>query len=158
MRPFEGGTAQRSLPSIKAFAAEPAVRWLERNLAPSARGRVLTVFAYGSYLGWRLPTLSQSIDTRGGIFPDSAALPDLDVARGATHLGPWRSSDLAIVPLTFPVARVLDEDPDWLKIGVCDPSPWAPTAPRAGLWVRRRWWSGARKADSSLPRGGVLKL
>jgi hypothetical protein len=156
MSRYEGGVSQRSLPSIKAFAAEPAARWLERGLTPGAQGRLLTVFGYGSYLKWRVPSLSESIDSRGGIFPDSAALPDVELERGKEHLGPWRSADLAIVPITYPVAKVLDEDPAWQRIGLSEPAPWSVHEPRAGLWVRREWWSTAGRADAVVPANGIL--
>jgi hypothetical protein len=156
MSRYEGDVSQRSLPSIKAFAAEPAARWLERSLKPGARGKLLTVFGYGSYLKWRVPSLSESIDSRGGIFPDSAALPDVELKRGKDHLGPWKSADLAVVPITYPVAKVLDEDPEWQRIGLCERAPWSDKEPRAGLWVRRVWWRSSGRADAELPANGIL--
>jgi hypothetical protein len=145
---YEGTVSQRTLPSVKAYAAEPAARWLERNMRIGASGRVLTVFNYGSYLQWRLPSLSMSIDGRT-IFPDSAALPDAIAERGVAYLGPWHSADLAVVPLTYPVAAKLDADSGWIRIGTAVSPPWAPEVPRAALWVRRDWWSRAGKPGST---------
>ena len=55
----------RTLPSLKAFASEPAARWLETHATIPPGTRLLTTFNYGSYLKWRLPQLSESIDSRG---------------------------------------------------------------------------------------------
>ena len=144
LRPLERLDGRRSLPSLKAYAAEPAAAWLEQELRPAARGRLLTTFAYGSYLAWRLPGLSASSDSRT-IFPDSVALPDVPARPDSVHdvLGPWRSADLAIVPVTYPVAAVLDTAAGWRRVGVAEASAWSPDAPRAGLWVRVAWWAGA---------------
>jgi hypothetical protein len=103
---------------------------------------VLTAFHYGSYLAWRLPSYSASIDGRT-IFPDSAARPEayhIAVA-GAPPLGPWRSADLAIVPLKFPVAGVLDTARGWRRVAAVDSSARVPLA--LGLWVRDAWWARA---------------
>lgn len=145
--PLERLDGRRSLPSLKAYAAEPAAAWLERALRPEARGRLLTTFAYGSYLAWRLPELSASTDSRT-IFPDSVALPDVPTRPDGAHdpLGPWRSADLAIVPVTYPVAAVLDTAAGWRRVGVAEASEWSPDAPRAGLWVRSAWWARAGRA------------
>ena len=156
LRPHEGDTNVRTLPSVKAFAAEPAARWLERHMRTGAPGRALTTFTYGSYLEWRLPSLSESIDGRT-IFPDSAALPDAFAEHGVAHHGPWRSADLAIVPMTYPVTSLLDKDSAWIRVGVAEAAPWAATAPRAGLWVRRAWWQHAGKSEVERPLDGVLR-
>ena len=156
LRPHEGDTRRRTLPSVKAFAAEPAARWIEQHKLPDAAGRVLTVFNYGSYLQWRMPSLSESIDGRT-IFPDSASLPDAFAEHGVAYFGPWQSADLAIVPITYPVAAKLDADSGWLRIGVAAPAPWAASAPRAGLWVRRAWWRRAGKGETERPLNGVLR-
>ena len=112
-----------------------------------APGRLLTTFEYGSYLRWRLPSLSESIDSRN-IFPDSVVL-STENHRGAPRLGPWRGADVAIFPESYPLARALDADPRWERVMVAPPPPWAPEARRAGLWRRRAWWQGAaRRAPS----------
>ncbi|MEO8561445.1 MAG: hypothetical protein ABI601_05185 [bacterium] len=151
---YEGGVVRRELPSLKGYATEPAARWLERNMQRGANGRLLTSFIYGSYLKWRVPSLSQSIDGRT-IFPDSAALPDAVAERTVIHLGPWRSADVAVVPLTYPVALTLDADASWCRVGVASPAPWDPSAPRAALWVRRAWWATVRMASDSSRCGPV---
>jgi hypothetical protein len=143
---YESAALHGQLPSLKGFASEPLARWLELHMRRDASGKLLTVFIYGSYLKWRLPSLSESIDGRT-IFPDSAALPDV-VWSGSVHLGPWRSADLAVVPLSYPVAAVLDADAAWCRVGVASPAPWDTIAPRAALWVRRAWWVSARAASA----------
>jgi hypothetical protein len=149
---YEIGVDHGALPSIKGYSSEPAARWLERNLREDARGRLLTTFSYGSYLQWRLPTLSVSIDGRT-IFPDSAALPDALAEGGRAALGPWKSADLAVVPVTYPVARMLDSAPDWVKIGDARPSEWATNAAPVGLWVRRSWWDRSHSGTRIPPDG-----
>jgi hypothetical protein len=137
-RVYEGGTERRMLPSLKAFAAEPAAKWLEAHAAIPEGTKLLTTFNYGSYLKWRLPALSESIDSRG-VFPDSAALPDVPSTDSKRAVGPWRSAEVAIVPVTYSVAAMLDGDPQWRRIGTAAPAPWAPNAPKAGLWVKQEW-------------------
>jgi hypothetical protein len=146
---LEGDTVIRRLPSIKAFAADPAASWLETNVRIPDGTRLLTTFNYGSYLKWRLPTISESIDSRG-VFPDSAALPDVPSAARGQHAGPWRSATVAVVPVNYPVAELLDADAQWRRIGTAAPAPWAPQAARAGLWVRRDWLNANRLSDASL--------
>jgi hypothetical protein len=154
-RAYESGIEVRRLPSLKAFASEPAAAWLESHATIPRDTRLLTTFYYGSYLKWRLPLLSESIDSRN-IFPDSVALPDIPSTSADRAMGPWQSSDLAIVPETFPVAGTLDHHPEWRKIGTAVPSPWAPAAPRAGLWAKRAWLASHVRAplpDSSIVLG-----
>ena len=139
----EAGTLQsRRLPSAAASGIEPIAEWLDCHLMPTAQGRLLTTFNFGSYARWRLPQLSESIDGRT-IFPDSAAAAEayfLPVRR-TLPLPPWRSADLAIVPVSYPVAGVLDTATAWRRV--------ATTADRngpaaiIGLWVRRDWWAQA---------------
>lgn len=106
------------------------------QLAARASGtRVLTVFDLGSYLTWRAPGFSPSIDGRT-IFPDSAALPDAVLPpTGAAErpLGPWRSANAAVVPLDYPVAAVLDTARGWERVATThiDASPLGPV----GLWL-----------------------
>lgn len=152
-RAYEGGMETRSLPSLKAFASEPAAHWLESHATIPPGTRLLTTFFYGSYLKWRLPGLSESIDSRN-IFPDSAALPDIPSTSAAREMGPWQSADLAIVPETFPVASILDRHPKWRRVGTAVPSPWAPTAPKVGLWGKREWL--ASHVRGPLPDSSVV--
>jgi hypothetical protein len=137
---------KRSLSGAAAITTEPLLAQLARLQVPV---RLLTVFDLGSYVPWRAPLVSESIDGRT-IFPDSAALPDavllpLDRTRA---LGPWQSANAAIVPLAYPVAAVLDSASGWLRL--------ATTSTRApmgaiGLWVRRDWYTGACKSSCSAP-------
>ena len=101
----------------------------------------MSTFVLGSYLTWRLPRLAQSIDSRG-LFPDSVTA--VEAFRLASDrdvpLGPWHSADLAIVPLRYGVAAVLDTAAGWQRL---DTTPGAPTASDSvGLWVRLAWWQG----------------
>lgn len=142
--PVEGGPAAvaRTLPSPAALLIEPSLAWLDRNAPRPIHGRLLTVFSYGSYVVWRMPGLSPSVDGRA-IFPDSASAPDAyrRSTSGPMPLGPWRSADVAIVPVSFPVASVLDTARGWQRIDVQGRArgagPWVP-----GLWVRTAWLEG----------------
>jgi len=132
------GAPDTDLSSPARRSVDPLATWLEVHARPTGRPKVLTVFNYGSYLTWRLPDYSMSIDGRS-IFPDSAARPDAyRVAHdGPLPFGPWQSADLAIVPLSYPVAAVLDSARDWKRVDTVpgDSSERLGT----GLWVRRSW-------------------
>lgn len=118
----------------------PLASWLDAHvrLTVGMRPRVLTNFDYGSYLTWRLHAYSMSIDGRT-IFPDSVAAPEAYrfADQGAVPLGPWRSSDLAIVPLRVPVAAVLDTATGWVRLDSVPAGPGVPLA--SGLWAREDW-------------------
>ena len=132
----------RRLPSSAAAGIEPIARWLDCHLRPASSGRLLTVFNFGSYARWRLPTLSESIDGRT-IFPDSVAAAETYVlpVRRALPLPPWRSADVAIVPISYPVAAVLDTAAGWRRVAITADV----NGPAAiiGLWVRTEWWGSA---------------
>lgn len=135
----EHRVSRRSLSGPAAIATEPLVAILARLDEPV---RLLTIFDFGSYVRWRAPLVSESIDSRG-IFPDSAALPDAAVmpADRTRPLGPWRSADAAIVPLSYPVATVLDTATGWERLATTDGN--SPMG-RIGLWVRRDWYAVRR--------------
>ena len=86
--------ASRQLPVPAAAVVEPLVRFIECNLTYPMGTHAYTAFNYGSYLVWRLPSLSYSIDGRN-IYPDSVAGAEaFQVANdGPMRLGPWRSAD-----------------------------------------------------------------
>jgi hypothetical protein len=137
---------RRSLSSPVAIATEPLLAQLARLEAPV---RLLTVFDLGSYVPWRAPLVSESIDGRT-IFPDSAALPDavlMPVAR-VRALGPWESANAAMVPLAYPVAAALDSASGWMRLTTT--STRAPLG-AIGLWVRRDWYAGICKPSCSAP-------
>lgn len=121
-------------------SVEPIAQWLDDHvrLTNGSRPHVLTNFDYGSYLTWRLPAYSMSIDGRT-IFPDSVAAPEAYrfADQGAIPLGPWREADLAIVPLRVPVAAVLDTATGWARLDSVPAGRGVPLA--AGLWVRKEW-------------------
>ena len=136
-------SANGGLVSPARESVEPLAAWLDTHARPSGRPKVLTVFNYGSYLTWRLPAYSMSVDGRS-IFPDSAAAPDAYrvAADGPFPLGPWRSADVAILPLTYPVAAVLDTASDWKRVDTAPASPL--TRSGSGLWIRRAWLENNR--------------
>jgi hypothetical protein len=143
IRSREGTVESRTLPGRWAVAAEPLASWLQSNARPTNRARLFTTFNFGSYLTWRLPDYSASIDSRT-IFPDSVALPEAYIVKDLadTSLGPWRSADVAIVPLDYAVASAIDRSPEWIRLA----RPDSASARRAlvGLWARRAWWDSVR--------------
>jgi hypothetical protein len=132
----------RRLPAAAASGIEPIAIWLDCAMKPGTEGRLLTTFNFGSYAKWRLPSLSESNDGRT-IFPDSAAAAEayfLPVRR-QLPLPPWRSADLAIVPLSYPVAGVLDTAAGWRRVATAADLNGPPAI--IGLWVRGAWWDSA---------------
>jgi len=136
---LDGRLGKGIVPAPRA-SVEPLVQWLEDHVrvTSGSRPRVLTNFDYGSYLTWRLPAYSMSIDGRT-IFPDSVAAPEAYrfADQGAIPLGPWREADLAIVPLRVPVAAVLDTAAGWVRLDSVAAGPGVPLA--SGLWAREDW-------------------
>lgn len=151
----EGNAISRRLPVSAGSAIEPLVVWLECSTEPGTRGRIFTWFNYGSYLTWRLPGYSASIDGRT-IFPDSVAKAGTLVSgllpRREQHV--WSSADLAIVPLYFGVATTLDSASSWQRAVSFYPS--GEVADSVALWVKRAWWSSVSGRNDTLPPGGVV--
>jgi hypothetical protein len=145
-----GSVSWRTLPSSTAKSIEPIAAWLDCNLDPAARGRVVTTFNLGGYVPWRLPALSESIDGRT-FFPDSVAQAEtyFPPNRAKIPLQPWRTADLAIVPVNFPVASVLDTARGWRRVALT--SQLYGRATMIGLWVKKAWWSSV--ARGPLPSG-----
>lgn len=144
--------ATRQLPSPVAALLEPFASWAECSGAAMSRPdgralRVFTTFNYGSYMLWRVPQWTYSIDSRG-IFPDSIAKPEIFqlAGSGLLKLGPWRSSDIAIVPVKHAAALALDESANWQRVRVSVPTD--TTAAPAALWVRRALLRGDVKVDT----------
>ena len=131
--------ASRWIPMRAAPWVDPAAEWLACRMNVAASGRALTSFGFGTYLTWRLPALSYSIDGRN-IFPDSVAAAESYVlaSRGPAPLGPWRTADLAMVPLTREVAAVLDTAAGWRRAAVVADA--RAESDSAALWVRESWW------------------
>ena len=131
---------ERSLPTVGARPAESVARWLLANTEPEAKGRIMTSMAFGSYLTWRLPGYSASIDSRG-LQPDSVAAAEAVVSAAARDypIGPWRSADLAILPVRFRAAAVLDSASGWRRVRTVPGYP--VKVDSAGLWVRAEWWA-----------------
>jgi hypothetical protein len=119
-------------------SVEPLALWLDQHVRADRRSRMLTALNYGSYLTWRLPGYSMSIDGRT-IFPDSAASPDAYRLFGdeGSAIGPWRSADLAILPLLYPAATVLDTAAGWVRVDLVFKGRGVPNS--TGLWARRSW-------------------
>ena len=140
--------ATRMLPSMNANSMEPIAQWLDCHVNPSVGGRLVTTFNFGGYVPWRLPYLSESIDGRT-IFPDSVAKAEtyFPPNRPTIPLPPWRTADLAIVPLNMPVASVLDTATGWHRVAITSQMDGRPTM--IGLWVTERWWG--RAGRSALP-------
>jgi hypothetical protein len=138
-RAIEGDTMTRTLPTLGARPAERLASWLRDHTAPDSRGRILTTFSFGSYLTWRLPGYSASIDTRA-VFPDSVSGAEGVVLafERDVPLGPWRSADLAILPLRYRVATTLDTASQWQRLAAVRDV----TLPRdsVALWAKREWW------------------
>jgi hypothetical protein len=149
----EGDAKSRRLPVVASEAIEPLLVWLECNTRPDATGRVYTWFNYGSYLAWRLPAYSASIDGRT-IFPDSVAKPEMLVSGllPEREYRAWSSADLAIIPLYFGVASTLDSSRAWARAASLHPRENA--ADSVGLWVKKSWWE--RTSTSELPEGGIV--
>jgi hypothetical protein len=143
-----GDAASRILPSTNAAPIEPLARWIDCNTRP-VEGRLVTTFNYGGYVPWRLPQLSESIDGRT-FFPDSVARPEAYFvpAKRVLPLQPWRTADLAIFPVSFPVAAVLDTAAGWHRVAMT--SELDGPARMIGLWVTDGWWNRAGKIP--LPR------
>jgi hypothetical protein len=140
LRAMEGSVTSRELPTNFARASGSAARWLVAHTRPASAGRILTSFSFGSYLTWRLPGYSASIDTRGTV-PDSVAAAEAIVVASERDvpIGPWQSADLAILPLRFRVAEVLDTASGWRHLASFPGDPIR--ADSVGLWARELWWS-----------------
>jgi hypothetical protein len=132
---LEGDTIHRTLPTVGALPAERIARFLDAKVSAPVGTRMLSTFALGSYLTWRLPAYSQSIDSRG-IFPDSVLAAEAVVLASDRDvpLGPWESADAAIVPLRYRVAAVLDTAAGWRRQLTVpgDPIP----SDSVALWLR----------------------
>jgi hypothetical protein len=130
-----------SLPVEVANVLDPLVARLQREPA-SCGNRIMTAFNLGSYLTWRLPRYSVSVDSRG-IFPDSVVMPEaFRIDDGPEAFGAWRTADLAIIPRSFRLASVLDTATGWRQVT----TSWGTSASSAsdtahrrevGLWVRQ---------------------
>jgi hypothetical protein len=144
-----GNVASRYLPSTNAKSIEPLARWLDCFTRHDVGGRLVTTFNYGGYVPWRLPYLSESIDGRV-IFADSVSRPETYFVPTSRNipLQPWRTADLAIFPVSLPVAAVLDTATGWHKAAIT--SQLEGPARMIGLWVTDRWWRRAGKIR--LPR------
>lgn len=106
------------LPLESAATLEPAVRWL--SCALEDRGgpkRAITIFNYGSYLTWRAPRLSWSIDGRV-IFPDSVARPEVGqfLHSGPPIEPPWRSAEVVLLNARHATLPTVMRDRGWQRI------------------------------------------
>jgi hypothetical protein len=139
---LRAGDAQtRYLPSINARMIEPLARWLECNTRP-ADGRLVTMFNFGGYFPWRLPRLSESIDGRT-IFPDSVARAEtyFTSSKREIPLQPWRTADVAIFPVSFQVAALVDTAHGWHRVAMTNQLD-GPSR-MIGVWVTDAWWQRA---------------
>ncbi|MEJ7759757.1 MAG: hypothetical protein WKF55_09200 [Gemmatimonadaceae bacterium] len=133
----EDPAGARRLSPIYENGLEQLATWLECNTLEGAGGRVFTQFDYGSPLTWRLRNYSMSIDGRT-IFPDSVAKAEAfyDPIREPLREGPWRSANLAIMPVGGAIGSVLDKAPGWQRVAVVHREPGS-----AALWVTGAWWA-----------------
>ena len=148
-----GDVSSRYLPTTNAKSIEPLARWLDCFTKHDVGGRLVTTFNYGGYVPWRLPYLSESIDGRV-IFADSVSKPETYFVPTSRNipLQPWRTADLAIFPVSLPVAAVLDTATGWHRAAIT--SELDGRARIIGLWVTDRWWQRAGKiqlAHGALP-------
>ncbi|HEV8449589.1 MAG TPA: hypothetical protein VGQ44_22390 [Gemmatimonadaceae bacterium] len=136
-----GDANMRYVPSINAKMIEPLVRWIECNTRPTD-ARLVTMFNFGGYFPWRLPRLSESIDGRT-IFPDSVARAEtyFSAFKPEIPLQPWRTADVAIFPVKFPVAAVLDTARGWHRVAMTNQLD-GPSR-MIGVWVTDDWWQRA---------------
>jgi hypothetical protein len=149
---LEGDVVNRALPTFATRPVEQLANELSKSVVAGARGKILTIFGFGSYLTWRLPGYSASIDSRG-LFPDSVAGAEAFVLASDRQvpMGPWRSADIAIIPLRYRVAGVLDTASEWRRLA-STPDEAVPTD-SVGLWVTNAWWLRNRRgADADSPR------
>ena len=137
-----GDVSSRYLPSINAKSIESLARWLDCNTRHDVGGRLVTTFNYGGYVPWRLPYLSESIDGRV-IFADSVSRPETFFTPFTRNipLQPWRTADLAIFPVPFPIGAVLDTAVGWHRVAMT--SQLEGPARMIGLWVKDSWWKKA---------------
>jgi hypothetical protein len=139
--------------ALSALAADSSigalVACLERSVRPDASGRILTVSDLGGYLAWRLPAYQRSIDGRT-IFADSVSRTEVyEHPYGPRRpLGLYRSADLAILPLAFPVAAVLDSARGWRRLG--ETRPRGGRALPSGLWAREAWLQGVASGGAGV--------
>jgi hypothetical protein len=151
----EVSLGSRNLPTLGAGAVRPIADWIVNHTPPTASGRIFTTFNYGSYLTWRLPRYSSSLDSRGS-FPVSLVAPYLlrpGLEVGDVPLGPWREADLAVVPVNSRFAAALDSARGWRRVVVAEATrPWPDTA---GLWIRDPWW--ARTVGGEIPPPDLLR-
>jgi hypothetical protein len=149
-----GSVTTRFLPSMNARAIEPIAEWLDCNVRKSVGGRLVTTFNYGGYVPWRLPYLSESIDGRT-FFPDSVAKAETYFRpnQAAIPLPPWKTADLAILPVGVPLAGVLDTAAGWRRVAIT--SQLEGRASMIGLWVTDRWWL---RAGNGTLAPGLLPL
>ena len=98
--------------------------------------RGTTVFDDGSYLVWRVPSVSWSVDGRA-IFPDSVAKAEAgqQLRYGAVLSPPWQHGDIALLPARHASAAALDADSLWRSV----PTDSVAGRARLRLWVRRAW-------------------
>lgn len=144
-----GGVESRFLPGSTGTTLEPLAKWIECKTRKGAKGRLTTIFLYGSYGAWRLPQFSESIDGRT-IFPDSAGASEVFLRPPITSIpvAPWRDADLAILPSRNALAPMLDSASGWRR--VANVATVDGPVSSVGLWVKESWWRD--NGITALPR------
>lgn len=132
------------LPHPEAAALEPVVAWLQcvtagDVVATAAVGaHATTVFNYGSYLAWRVPSLSWSVDGRT-IFPDSVSRAEAEQGRAGSRWHPPYGSAVAVVlPPWHVTGHLLDGDSAFVRVPLSRAGG-TPESSTAHLWARRSW-------------------
>jgi len=150
-----GDVVSRYLPSTNAKSIEPLAKWLDCYTKHEAGGRLVTTFNYGGYVPWRLPYLSESIDGRV-IFADSVSRPETYFVPTSRNipLQPWRTADLAIFPVSLPIAAVLDTASGWRRVAITSELEGRPRV--IALWVNDRWWQ--RAGRMALPKAAMVAV
>ncbi|MBL0940720.1 MAG: hypothetical protein IBJ03_17640 [Gemmatimonadaceae bacterium] len=134
--------ARELAPIVEVLECAVSDRQERRGVESATRG--ITNFDYGSYLAWRIPQISWSIDGRT-IFPDSVARAEArqQLREGSPVHQPWRAGDVVAFSSGHATLGLIRADSAWMPI-LSDAQA---TPGTIELWVRRAWWT--REVGSS---------
>ncbi len=123
----------RDIPHPSAATLAPALSVLRcLDGAKTSPPKGVTTFDFGSYLAWRAPFVSWSIDGRT-IFPDSVALPEArqEVRFGPPMLPPYHTADIVLLAPHHALLDLLTKDTTFAHVATPGDSL------SAQLWARR---------------------